>query len=119
MPSIDQLFKRRHCDREIIFIIKCISRMAFFEASKLSPERGRDFGGCEGACRGGISRPFAIAWQGPERALLRADGAAFGAGGFGPFGHGSAVGGGALRRQERENAAPGIPPSREWRRLAG
>jgi hypothetical protein len=41
MPS-DELFKRRHCDREIIFIIKCIfpyikciSGMAFFVASVL------------------------------------------------------------------------------------
>ncbi|MGB6176374.1 MAG: hypothetical protein WBF43_08565 [Methylocella sp.] len=32
MPNSDEPFKRRHCGREIIFIIKCISRVAFFAA---------------------------------------------------------------------------------------
>jgi hypothetical protein len=60
--------------------------------------------------RGGISRSFAIARQGQERALSRDDGAAFGAGGCGHFGHRSAA---ARARIFGANPfrAPGIGPS--------
>ena len=43
--------------------------------------------------------------------------AASSAEGLGNFGQGSAAGNAALRRRERENAAPGITPFQEWRRL--
>lgn len=48
MPNSDELFKRRHYDREITFIVKYISPVAFFAASILIPNPG-DLGGREGA----------------------------------------------------------------------